>query len=652
MFPSTIRKRVPISSGPVVFAGSSSGTVGSNNATGTSASFNNPTWIVGGNGTYYVSDTGNHVIRKIVTQGLVGVVTTVFGTAGTSGSSLSLLNSPRGIAIDASSNLYVADYSNNRVLKIPYGSSTGSNMGTVSNVVRIATNSNGSNVIAVTDLSGKNMYQFRNGTLDGQINANYTSNSGFSYIGLNSTAITCSPSGSFYWSLTPNQFQNQVGMYRMGTLQAPTTVTTSMTITYPYTLSGGGFDTQQNPVCLVTVGSITNITAGTQFTILNATPGTDLYNYQGTVLIINIPSSNTFAFKWSPTLKYPTGKPNPEAYISNNTYNSGTSYSNIIAIGYDSFLGYQTPGLFSPQDRRIINFYFASAADAFPSIAAPSSNSTGNSPGYLSSPPSGPATAFLGFTGIFSNYNLSSTRTADITIYDVDCGYSSASVTPGYRTYFTLGITSGSSVTQQYTGRAGGGILNLAPGNASYLLRGPGVPDGTIITVDTITAYDPVYTYLPIAGTITLNQPITSVATSGAYYVTTWPYSAGRIVRADFGATGGPTISTDSGGLTYSSVLVNNSSNGVSVNGAYYGYYISNIQFSPNSSSIFYSSGAGVVTKYSVSGDAMTSTSSLTTTGTYSVPSFSILDTLPTSEIIGVVPNSSSNRVDIYNNRY
>ena len=652
MFPSVINKANPITSGPNIFAGSTSGTAGSNDATGTSASFNNPTWLVGGNGVYYVSDTGNHVIRKIVTSGLVGVVTTVFGTPGTSGSTLTKLNSPRGIAIDSSNNLYVADYSNNRVLFISNGSSTASNMGTVSNVTQVAVSPSGVYALALSSLSGKNLYQFRNGTLDGVLNASYTSNSGFSYIGVNATAITCSPSGSFYWSLTPNQFQNQPGMYRLGSFQAPSNLTTSMSVQYPTQVYYSSPNVSNlNPVCIAYVGSSAGIQAGMTFTILNATPGTDLYNYQGVVLDTNRSAANNFTFKWYPNMKYPSGKPNVGAYLSNDTYDSGTSFSNILAVGYDSFLGVQTPGLFSPQDRLIFNFYFSSPSNAFPSITPPTSNSTGNTAPSLTTPPSGPAMALGGFTDTFSNYNRT-TRSIDVKVFDVDCGYTGY-YGPGYSTTFTLGITSGSSSTQQYSNRTGGGILNLGIGGngpgTQFTLSGPNVPEGTVINIDTITAYDPVITYLPIAGTITVNNPF--VSTTGTYYVTTWPFSARRIVRIDLGNTGGPQISTDSNGLTFQSTVISNSSNGVSVNGAFYGYYISNIQFSPNDSSIFYSSSPNTITKYSVSGDAITTTSSLGVS-TYTIPSFSILDKVPTTEVMALIPNGTSNTIDIYNKRY
>jgi len=111
-------RKIVISTGVVTtLAGSSSGYA--DHATGTSASFNGPEGITT-DGTYlYVSDRSNHLIRKIVIS--TRVVTTLAGTGSTgsangTGTSASF-NNPRGITTDGT-NLYVADYSNHRIRKI------------------------------------------------------------------------------------------------------------------------------------------------------------------------------------------------------------------------------------------------------------------------------------------------------------------------------------------------------------------------------------------------------------------------------------------------------------------------------------------------------------------------------------------------------
>jgi|GEM_PF-1206061 len=99
------------------FAGS--GSIGSTDATGTAASFNTPNGVaVDALGNIYVADTGNNLIRKITAA---GVVTTLAGSSsgfndGTGSSAK--FNSPTGVATDALGNVYVADKNNYRIRKV------------------------------------------------------------------------------------------------------------------------------------------------------------------------------------------------------------------------------------------------------------------------------------------------------------------------------------------------------------------------------------------------------------------------------------------------------------------------------------------------------------------------------------------------------
>lgn len=103
-----------------VLAGAS-GTAGSSNGTGSSARFNQPFSITrDGSGNLYVADTNNNTIRKITPA---GVVSTLAGTPGVQGSAdgagtAASFYSPRGVAVDASGNVYVADMGNNSIRKI------------------------------------------------------------------------------------------------------------------------------------------------------------------------------------------------------------------------------------------------------------------------------------------------------------------------------------------------------------------------------------------------------------------------------------------------------------------------------------------------------------------------------------------------------
>ena len=116
---STIRK---ITSAGVVttFAGTA-GQQGSADGTGAAARFQYPAGIaVDSNGNAYVSDTYNHTVRKITSA---GVVTIFAGTAGQRGSADGAgadarFQYPGGIAVDSSANVYVGDWGNRSIRKI------------------------------------------------------------------------------------------------------------------------------------------------------------------------------------------------------------------------------------------------------------------------------------------------------------------------------------------------------------------------------------------------------------------------------------------------------------------------------------------------------------------------------------------------------
>jgi sugar lactone lactonase YvrE len=106
------------------------GTVGHTGDTGpaTAAALANPSGVAyDTNGNLYLADSNNHVIREISTS---GIITTIAGTGieGYSGdgaaATAAQLDTPTGVAVDASGNLYIADAHNHRIREVSNGTIT------------------------------------------------------------------------------------------------------------------------------------------------------------------------------------------------------------------------------------------------------------------------------------------------------------------------------------------------------------------------------------------------------------------------------------------------------------------------------------------------------------------------------------------------
>ncbi len=114
-----IRKITP--AGDVTTLAGMAGTVGAVNGTGTAASFTNPFGVTTDDaGNVYVADRSNALIRKITPT---GDVTTLAGMAGTVGAvnangTAASFNLPYGVATDAARNVYVTDLGNHLIRKI------------------------------------------------------------------------------------------------------------------------------------------------------------------------------------------------------------------------------------------------------------------------------------------------------------------------------------------------------------------------------------------------------------------------------------------------------------------------------------------------------------------------------------------------------
>ena len=97
------------------------GTAGQSDGVGAAARFNAPIGVAAdATGNVYVADTGNHTIRKISVN---GAVTTLAGSIGFTGSTdgtgnSARFNSPNGLVAASDGSLYVADTNNSLIRKV------------------------------------------------------------------------------------------------------------------------------------------------------------------------------------------------------------------------------------------------------------------------------------------------------------------------------------------------------------------------------------------------------------------------------------------------------------------------------------------------------------------------------------------------------
>lgn len=135
------------------------GVPGNKDGVGSEASFNHPSDIaVTGDGTVYVADSLNHVIRKIAANGQVTTLTAPVsraiqvrpGEASFAGEyhdgslSTAAFNEPSGLALDSKGNLYVSDTGNQRIRYIDFGSNL------------VTTVAGSTTAVSTTSIYGKN----------------------------------------------------------------------------------------------------------------------------------------------------------------------------------------------------------------------------------------------------------------------------------------------------------------------------------------------------------------------------------------------------------------------------------------------------------------------------------------------------------------
>ena len=683
MLLSVLHKSNPLSSGAIVFAGSTSGTSGTTDGNGTAARFNSPSRIVSdSSGNFYVSDTSNHAIRKITRT---GVVTSYFGTPGTAGSTTSTLNSPRGLAFDASNNLYIADFSNSRVICVPNGSSTGTVVATnIYNVEEIATNSNGSEMVFQTTATSRaNLIQYRNGVVEGTISRTY-----------NTASITCRTDGVFYYSSTVGQENNQIGFYKM-LLTQPVTYNFQI---YALAQQAGTVDGIPYPATIETVGNPANsgVVQGSTFTISGYGAGSKLNGFVASVTAVNPITYQSLSqgrglieFNFVGWLNdYPVGVPTGRPTIA-----GGTSNFDIIGVGWDSGIvpwqgGSNLPS--APNQALRMNFYLKNTKynPALPDI--PHTGLTGPGPLALSeiklSVFEGNFTIYNGtFSGYIYdyppyNYTVSSTNnyTTSHTITNVSLSSNASDLSNAYITgptieygtfitaytpstgafttnkpfrslgnsEFTIDLIAGvePNVTHSFTGVD---VNNLYVG---MIIRGGGIKEGVDIIEISPTS--------KISGTITTRFPFTvdslapSHTLSASYEISKWIGGATRLVVVTFNSTLFP--SGAGGGSAVNPICsvttINNNPTSVEINGGLYGTYIKNLQFSKTDNTTLYASpqSGGGITRYSLSGNSITTVETLGEVP--NVDSFALLPVV--SQIIPAVPQPSSNNIQIYEEIY
>jgi sugar lactone lactonase YvrE len=106
-------------------AGNGMTTASGDGGPATAAGLNNPTGIaLDPAGNLFIADSGNHRVRMVTAGGVISTVagTGVAGSLGDGGpATAAQLNEPEGLALDAAGNVYVAEYAGHRVRKFALG---------------------------------------------------------------------------------------------------------------------------------------------------------------------------------------------------------------------------------------------------------------------------------------------------------------------------------------------------------------------------------------------------------------------------------------------------------------------------------------------------------------------------------------------------
>jgi uncharacterized protein (TIGR03437 family) len=215
-------------------AGNGNYSYSGDNGQATSAQLNTPQAVaVDSSGNLYIADTANNVVRKVTAAGVISTIAGN-GTAGSGGdggaATSAQLNSPQGIAVDASGNVYVADTQNARVRKVTNGAiNTVAGSGTAgfggdggaaaSAQLNIPTGLavDGAGNLYIADFSNNRIRKVTNGTittLAGNGLAGYTGDGGAATNAQLTTpvAVTTDASGNVYIADTGNNAVRMVNL--------------------------------------------------------------------------------------------------------------------------------------------------------------------------------------------------------------------------------------------------------------------------------------------------------------------------------------------------------------------------------------------------------------------------------------------------------
>ena len=252
-----------ITSAGVVTTFAGDGISGSKDGTGSGAQFNTPSAIViNSSGTLFVSDSGNHCIRKITSA---GVVSTFAG--GSSGfadgiGSNAQFNSPQGIVVDSLGNVFVADSGNHRIRSITAAGqvSTLAGQSTSGTTDDSGTSARFNTPIGIAIDSLRNLYvtdknghRIRKVTAQGGVSTLAGSTSGFT----NDTGTAAqfnSPVGIAVDS-TGTLYVADTGNHRIRTVSSTGVVTTFVGLSNSGTSNGSPSQAQFNSPYSITVGT-------------------------------------------------------------------------------------------------------------------------------------------------------------------------------------------------------------------------------------------------------------------------------------------------------------------------------------------------------------------------------------------------------------